>query len=37
MKRPVPASGPSVASVTMASVPSVTVWGPLWLLKSVAV
>ena len=37
MYRPVPAVGGSVARVTIASVPSVTVWVPLYLLKSVAV
>ena len=36
-KRPVPAEGSSVARATIASVPSVTVWGPLWPLRSVAV
>lgn len=29
MKRPLPAPGSSVARATIASVPSVTVWGPL--------
>jgi hypothetical protein len=37
MNPPVPASGLSVARVTIASVPSVTVWGLLCPLKSVAV
>lgn len=37
MKRPEPAPGPSVARRTTASVPSVTLWGPLWPLRSVAV
>ena len=37
IKRPEPAPGFSVARLTMASVPSVTVWGPLWPLRSVAV
>lgn len=36
-KRPVPASGPSVARATIASVASVTVWVPWWALRSVAV
>ncbi len=36
-KRPEPWPGPSVASRTMASVPSVTVCGPEWPLRSVAV
>ena len=35
--RPDPAPGPSVASATIASVPSVTVCGPLWPFRSVAV
>lgn len=35
--RPDPAPGGSVASPTIASVPSVTVCGPLWPLRSVAV
>src|SRR4029077_4053112 len=37
MYRPVPAVGGSVARVTIASVPSVTVWVPRCPLKSVAV
>jgi uncharacterized protein YndB with AHSA1/START domain len=37
MKRPEPWPGPSVARVTIASVPSVTVCGPLCPLRSVAV
>ncbi|OSY52673.1 hypothetical protein BG846_01662 [Streptomyces fradiae ATCC 10745 = DSM 40063] len=36
-KAPVGPSLPMVASATIASVPSVTVCGPLWPLKSVAV
>lgn len=36
-KRPDPAPDLSVARPTIASVPSVTVWGPLWPLRSVAV
>lgn len=36
-KRPDSAPGSSVARRTIASVPSVTDWGPLWALRSVAV
>lgn len=37
MNRPLPPESGSVASATIASVPSVTVCGPEWALKSVAV
>jgi hypothetical protein len=37
MNLPLPAESGSVASATIASVPSVTVCGPEWALKSVAV